>query len=98
MSWSTPASLPQPSVTASCEAIAIVASGTFTASTGGKTVTMAGLGPSAAQAWAFVGSPTGGVVAAGVFTWTDTTEITNCLTGSGTSTMTLWGAIAVVTT
>jgi hypothetical protein len=86
-------------LTADCEEIVIEAPGSFTPpSSGAKPVTVVALGPSAVQSWTFAGGTSGGVVATGVFTWTNQTEISNCLTGSGTSTMTLWGAIAVVTT
>jgi len=97
VSWAIP--FPA-TVTADCEAVVIDAPGTFTTpSTGQTTVTVLAAGPSAVQSWTFIGSGLASVVATGVFTWTDTTEITNCLSGSPlATTMTLWGAIAVVTT
>ena len=82
------------SLDATCAAIAGIGSGAMSfgvASAQAATIVMAAVGP--AQVW--IGFDVGAVlVASGAFTWTNTTEIGNCL-GSGTSTVTLWGSFVV---
>ena len=76
---------------ASCAGMTASGIGTvnYGTSNGTATIEMVGVGP--AQVW--VGVDLSDVIAAaGVFTWTNTTEIGNCLGPNGTTTMTLWGS------
>jgi hypothetical protein len=95
-SWSGSGTL---QVAASCTEIVVTgATGTITGPNQNGPVDIDVAGPSLAQAWIFVGSNTGQVDAVGGFAWLDTDEINNCLSSSGTATMTLTSALALATT
>jgi hypothetical protein len=81
--------------TVSCAALAeLSGSGTFVFSSGSVDFSFAAAGPSTAQSWTFVTTTPG--AAEGIFTWTNTDEITACAGGTGTV-MSLWGVVAVAT-
>jgi hypothetical protein len=84
--------------TASCdELVDLSGVATLVLPNGSVGVTFSAAGPAFAQAWTFVAQPGGvtGLTGAGVFTWTNLSEIEACPAG-GTS-MTLDGVLVVAT-
>ena len=95
VSWTNVA--PVSGLAVSCEEIVALGSGTLTTPSSNPSVIMLGAGPTLAQTWIFLDTSGADLAAVGVFAWTDTTALTNCLTGRGTiSSMTVWGALVLV--
>ena len=82
----------------SCEDIVASGPGTVTVGSLMTNVFMVMAGPTPVQFSIYIDTSGLALLAVGVFTWTDTTALVNCLTGTSTiSSMTLWGAMVVVT-
>lgn len=95
ISWQSTTDLMGP--VTSCEDIAAIGAGTFTVGGTTTNVSMITAGPTVVQFSIYIDTGLT-LLAVGVFTWTDTTALVNCLTGTSTiSSMTLWGAMVVVT-
>ncbi len=94
VTWSSNAAMS--SLETSCEEIVGVGGGSVIFQGTNTTVTMVVVGATAASTWTASDLVGASLDATGVFTWTNTTEIDNCLSG-GTATVTLWGAFAVAT-
>jgi hypothetical protein len=95
-SWSGGGTL---QVTASCtEVLVISGSGTMTGPNATGPVAVEAVGPSVAQAWAFIGTNVGQIVATATFAWLNQAEIDDCLGPSGTATMSLMSVVAMGTT
>ena len=92
VTWSTQFAMT--GIEVSCEEIVALGSVSFN----GTTVTALVAGPTPVQSWTFVDTANRSVFSTGVFAWTDTNSLVNCLSGVPITSMNLSVGVFVLVT